>query len=132
MEGNDLVLAIVTLGGLLLAAIAIHLCAAMMKDGTLNRNGGMGIRTRATMASDETWAAAHRAALPHFYRAAYATYGVIAVVLAIGLLYWDYLNLVVSVGSLVACSALLWFGVASGIAGNRVAKVVLEQTQYEP
>lgn len=42
------------------------------RTGTLERNGLVGIRTRATMASDAAWDAGHRAAAPALGAAAWA------------------------------------------------------------
>lgn len=44
------------------AGAALLVVAALSARGTLRRNRWVGIRTRATMASDAAWAAAHRAA----------------------------------------------------------------------
>lgn len=45
----------------LLAAVLLSV-ASMARSGTLDRSGAVGIRTRATRASDEAWRAGHRAA----------------------------------------------------------------------
>jgi uncharacterized membrane protein len=46
---------------LVLAGMAVYITGRMASQGTLRRNYFVGIRTRTTMASDEAWAAAHRA-----------------------------------------------------------------------
>lgn len=49
--------------GLLMCAAVIYGLTASAAQGSTARNGAFGIRTKATMASDEAWLAGHRAAL---------------------------------------------------------------------
>ncbi|MEU6128020.1 SdpI family protein [Saccharopolyspora sp. NPDC047091] len=53
---------------------AMHLVQRLSARGTLRRNNFVGIRTRATQASDAAWAAGHRAAEPRMLQAARTGY----------------------------------------------------------
>ncbi|MCA1185304.1 MULTISPECIES: SdpI family protein [unclassified Saccharopolyspora] len=53
---------------------AMHLIQRLSSRGTLRRNHFVGIRTRATQASDAAWAAGHRAAEPRLLQAARTGY----------------------------------------------------------
>lgn len=73
--------------GVGLAAIAavIHLVSRSAVRGDLDRNGAVGIRTRATRASDLAWRSGHQAAAPWLLAASVTGYGVglLAVVAAV-------------------------------------------------
>ncbi|MDF1705848.1 MAG: SdpI family protein [Aeromicrobium sp.] len=66
-------------------ALLLGWCAGASRAGTLERNALIGIRTRATMASDAAWAAGHHAAEPALRAAAWAcgAAGLVGTVLAI-------------------------------------------------
>ena len=88
------------------------------RDGRLKRNAFAGIRTAATMRSDEAWAAAHRAGARTMM-----TGGAVSVVTGLALLLRpsNTVGGVVVVGGAVVMTALV---VVSGIQGGRAAKAV--------
>ncbi len=59
---------------LLLAAVPFHILYATVRDGNLARNNAWGIRTRATLRSDDAWARGHRAAAPYILAATLVAY----------------------------------------------------------
>jgi len=69
------------LAAIVVATVSLAGCGALLQyttraagRGALPHNGAVGIRTRATQASDEAWRAAHEAALPAMLRAAQISY----------------------------------------------------------
>jgi uncharacterized membrane protein len=46
---------------MMVGGIALVVLGAIARAGTLNRQSAVGLRTKATLASDEAWAAAHEA-----------------------------------------------------------------------
>ncbi|MGP5735950.1 SdpI family protein [Candidatus Corynebacterium faecigallinarum] len=49
---------------MLLSGLSLTLTSSI-KSGSLTRNTSIGLRTKATLASDESWDQGHKAALPH-------------------------------------------------------------------
>jgi hypothetical protein len=101
--------------------IAIEMAAAVLTivfvvlpaRGTIGRNGLVGIRTRATMRSDESWIIGHRAAIVPTSIAGGATVAVSLVYIALGR--------ADDIPAFVACAAILvggafWGVVAAGRA----------------
>ena len=62
-----------------LVGIVVRLITAQAADGHLDRNGVVGIRTRATTRSDAAWRAGHAAALPTIRVGALVGYALAAV-----------------------------------------------------
>lgn len=69
--------------GLLSLAAVTHTVRNQTLAGTLGRNHAIGIRTKATMASDAAWWAGHRAAAPWMLAAARTGYTTAAVTTAL-------------------------------------------------
>lgn len=61
------------LGTLLLSAI-IHVMIASIQSGDFSRQSVLGLRTKATLSSDQAWITGHRAALPMLKTVAWAGY----------------------------------------------------------
>lgn len=57
-----MITAVTGVAGLLIVALVLGMVAGMSRHGTLPPNGTIGLRTRATRASDAAWYAGHRAA----------------------------------------------------------------------
>ncbi|OLT39952.1 hypothetical protein BJF85_06185 [Saccharomonospora sp. CUA-673] len=75
MDTEALVGMLVGIVGLVICGVAVHWTArASAKPGALPRNHTIGIRTRATQASDEAWEAGHEASIPMMLRSAQAAY----------------------------------------------------------
>jgi hypothetical protein len=115
--------------GLLVMAVVLHALEHQVATGTLERNGLVGIRTRATMTSDEAWRAGHSAANPRVRAAAYAGYGfaAVAIVSGIVLLALDadgWVLAVPLVTALVGYAASLALLLLAAQAANRAARRV--------
>ena len=66
---DELAGVVITLFSVVLVAVLCILVTRKAADGTLGRNGSVGIRTRHTQVSDEAWRAGHAAAVPGVNRA---------------------------------------------------------------
>ncbi|MCX5069002.1 SdpI family protein [Micromonospora lupini] len=73
--------------GLLILSGVLHFVMAQTRNGRLDRNAAVGIRTKATMSTEVAWHAGHRAAAPWLLGAAIAGYGsgILAVVISLGI-----------------------------------------------
>lgn len=79
--------------------VAGGLTYGVMRQGNLPFNGAIGLRTQATMASDEAWRAGHSAAAPYF--AALTITGVTVMVVSIILPFFFYQGALYPVALLV-------------------------------
>lgn len=113
---------------LLIALMAMWMAKSISK-GSLKRNQMVGIRTRATLASDEAWAEGHKASIPHMN--AVARIGIAGVLLSL-------LSLLIRPGDgsltavhcaipIVAFSAQIIILVWGSVVGHRRAKEVVKQ-----
>lgn len=116
-----LVSALVAAFGLAVCAAALWRSTLAAADGSLARNGGVGIRTAATRRSDAAWQAAHRAAVPLAQRLAVACLVMAAVVLAVGILAGSHVVLVFA-AEMVGYLVLLLGVVPVVRAANRAAR----------
>ncbi len=69
--------------GLVVLAVLLVVVARAVHSGGLERNGLMGVRTKATMHCDECWRVGHRAAQPGLRRAGWVA--AVAAVVCVGL-----------------------------------------------
>jgi hypothetical protein len=95
------------------AAVLTIVFVVLPARGTIGRNGLVGIRTRATMRSDESWIIGHRAAIVPTSIAGGATVAVSLVYIALGR--------ADDIPAFIACAAILvggafWGVVAAGRA----------------
>lgn len=97
-----------------LATVAV---AVMAANGSLPRNRIVGMRTRATLASDAAWQAAHRASAWSL-----AAAGVISVALGLYLLVARPSRSTEAAVALAASGALLVLVVIGGVQAHRVAR----------
>jgi len=70
--------------GLLMLGVTIHFVSNQVASGDLGRNSAIGIRTKATMASDDAWEAGHAAAAPMLTVTHLTAYTAGAITLVIG------------------------------------------------
>ncbi len=102
---------ILALGTCMVSGVA-HYIAVAAKKGDLDRNAALGIRTRATMASDSAWRTGHVAAAPWMLSAAATGYfgavvtAIAAWMAAVGAAR-DFTAFVVGIVSLLAVTAIL-------------------------
>ena len=102
--------------------------ATACRTGTLPRNGVVGVRTKATMSSDEAWDAGHRAAAPALRRTAWFGLVLIAITVIVLVIVepgedpgWEFLFPVVGFVGVTVGICL------AGVVANRVAKEILAQ-----
>ena len=88
-------------------------------DGTLPRNGWVGIRTTATMANDEAWHAAHRASGRWLQVS-----GVVPIAVGVLLLFQPS-NAVGLTLTFVALAWMLAWVIAAGRRGHRIAREMM-------
>ncbi|OLT54478.1 SdpI family protein [Cellulosimicrobium sp. CUA-896] len=107
---------LVLLPVLLAAGLVLVWCARAAADGRLGRNQVAGIRTAATLASDEAWRAAHRRARPLSEGAGWVLAAAGPVLLLVP---GDSLSAVVA-----GAAALIALGltVAGAVVGSRAAR----------
>lgn len=110
------------------AGVLVQRVAKRTASGELGRNGWAGIRTKATMSSDEAWLTAHQAGLARtviggrILAASGAVAAVLGVVFAAGspgraMAVWGVAINVLALGAVVPI-------VQAAVAGNRAAKAV--------
>lgn len=61
---------VISAGGLMVTALVVYFVTKHAAEGTLDVNGGVGIKTRLTRSSQQAWEIGHRAALPWVRRCA--------------------------------------------------------------
>jgi uncharacterized membrane protein len=110
---------IVSIGFFLFAGV-FWLLASQIKSGALPRNGDFGIRTRLTKSSDESWDAAHKAALPLLSLTAWVALSLGLLTIAISLILHDEWVLLVFVG--VGYAILILLTVLMTIRANDAAR----------
>ena len=108
-------------GGFFTTAAVFGAMYFFMKSGDLARNGAVGIRTKATMSSDEAWRQGHLAGLPWVKAGTVAALasGLICVGLAVAGSGAGNVTMAVLMiggfGSIIGCV------IAAGVAANRAA-----------
>ncbi|MCY9784222.1 SdpI family protein [Nocardiopsis sp. EMB25] len=115
--------------GLIVAAAAAHHVQNASAKGALERNVLIGLRTRATLASDRAWHEGHRAAGPWLtaaVRAGYAT-GLVTIVACLAAIAVDSaLPLAWAVGA-AGYTALVALLITGTVKAHTVAKAVSEE-----
>lgn len=112
MRDNDLLGPLGLATGLVMVGLMLVVLAPAMRNGSLARNGLVGVRTPAIRRSDEAWAAGHRAgarvaAFTGWWSLAFAVVSAIVVVVA---------HNSVSEGVLYAAPAFGFLGMLVGVA----------------
>lgn len=108
--------------GFVILALAAGLVAGAAKRDALRRSSRVGIRTSATLASDQSWTAGHRAAAPWLQKAA-ALAGAMAIV-AFAALLWapaDLLAAVSNIAPIVGYGASIAMIVRAAFVADRAA-----------
>lgn len=101
---------------LMVTGVLLAVVASRSRRGTLPRNWIVGIRTSATLASDEAWNAAHRAGARALSIGAWGTFGTGALIL---------LRLSNGIGLAVVTIGLVWllaWVLRAGCLGDRAAR----------
>lgn len=106
--------------GPLAIGVVVLVLAAMIRNGELPRNRAVGIKTRATLASDQAWEAGHRAALPWMLRLGWTCLGVALVLVTVLLVGVQEVPALILFG--VVMVVLLLFSVPLTIVSNRAAR----------
>lgn len=106
--------------------VAVAAIGYLSANGSLRRNRIVGIRTRATLASDKAWSVGHAAGGP-----AMAIGGIVALVLLVfplAILGTGEVGVVVAV--LLSCAALLVGAVVGGALGDGAARRVRDASGH--
>ncbi|MCX5204975.1 SdpI family protein [Streptomyces sp. NBC_00237] len=112
--------------GLLTLGLLIQYMKKQVASGNIQRNSAIGIRTKATMASDAAWERGHAASAPMLtatFLTAYAA-GAISVVLGVVMMVSDSANAAVIVVPLCGLVVVLGLLVAASVAANTAARAV--------
>ncbi|MFF8566616.1 SdpI family protein [Streptomyces albidoflavus] len=115
--------------GLLAFGAAVHHVRSELATGTVPRNYGAGIRTRATMSSEAAWQAGHAAAGPALrlsYLTAYGT-GALSLLISLALALLDAAHPVVLVVPGAGMAAALAFLVAATRKADKAARAVPDE-----
>ncbi|MEU8892904.1 SdpI family protein [Streptomyces sp. NPDC048442] len=112
--------------GLLTLGLLIQYVKNQVVSGSIQRNSAIGIRTKATMASDAAWAKGHAAAAPTLtatFLTAYAV-GAISLVTGVVMMVSDGRNPAVLVLPLCGLVVVLGLLVAASVRANAAARAV--------
>ncbi|MEU6110780.1 SdpI family protein [Streptomyces albidoflavus] len=115
--------------GLLAFGAAVHYVRAEIATGTVPRNYGAGIRTRATMSSERAWQAGHAAAGPRLrlsYLTAYGA-GALSLLVSLVLALLDAAHPVVLVVPAAGMAAALGLLVAAARKADGAARAVPDE-----
>ncbi|MGW9403050.1 SdpI family protein [Arthrobacter sp. NPDC055585] len=108
--------------GLFLLAAVLGTVARFIGAGQLSRNQAIGIRTRATMTSDEAWTRGHEAALPWMRTAALGALAAGLACAGVGIAVTgepdNVLTGVLTLGGYALVTGLI---ITAGVAANRAA-----------
>lgn len=128
-----LVLGLVLGAALVGSGVLVRSVSRRAADGALGPNAVAGIRTKATMASEEAWLAAHRAGLRDSLLAGSVSIvgGVVILVLApvmavAGVGSPDRYAAVAGIGAMLVTLGLLGLVIRGAVVGHRAAKAVGE------
>jgi hypothetical protein len=112
--------------GLLTLGLLIQYMKKQVASGNIQRNSAIGIRTKATMASDAAWARGHAASEPMLtatFLTAYAA-GAISVALGVVMMVADSGNPAVLIVPLCGLVVVLGLLVAASVTANSAARAV--------
>lgn len=124
---------VVGVGGLGWCAIFLLQLAARSEAGEFERSYLVGVRSRATLVSDEAWREGHRAAAPSFRVAGVGllvgVVGILGLVLCETGLFGEFSSTALMIwGAVVAlssCAWVLWFAIRASVRGHRAAAKML-------
>lgn len=111
------------LAGLGIITLTAQLLVGSMRSGSLRRNAVVGLRTSATLVSDEAWLTGHAAAVPQMARAARSGWLLLAASVLCAALFRPPVGFAVAgAGYLLVIGWLL----AAAVTGHRAAKAVAD------
>ena len=114
--------------GLLMMGVTIHYVKNQVAGGAISRNSAIGIRTKATMASDRAWEAGHAAAGPMLTATCLTAYtaGVLTVAIGLASTLGDVGKAVAIVVPLCGVGAVLTLLSTAAIKANSAARATGE------
>lgn len=118
MTGSLFVIA----AGFFITAVIFGFMSWAMKSDSFDRNRAIGIRTRATLESDEAWSRGHIAAAPWMLSTAVAAAVAGFSIAALGFMGVDASNLAVVILTLGGFAVVLACLIAGAAVANRAAK----------
>ncbi|MBT2484184.1 MULTISPECIES: SdpI family protein [unclassified Microbacterium] len=108
--------------GFFLTAVIFGSMSRAMKNESFDRNRALGIRTRATLASDEAWSRGHIAPVPWVWSSAIAATVFGLALASLGFMGAEASNPAVIVITLGGFASVLACLIISGIVANRAAR----------
>lgn len=118
---SDLASLVMLLFTVVLVAVVCVLVTRKAADGGLDRNGGVGIRTRHTQASDEAWRVGHAAAVPGVNRVGWAAVATVVLAVAAQVSFGGSWGTFVGLGGMLVEVIVLLFAAGSA---NKAAQAV--------
>ena len=119
---------LVPAGLLLMSGIMFHIVYSAVRSQDLSRNRALGIRTRATLASDAAWREGHRVAGPYVLAAALSAYTSAALCVAVATTTGGA-GLLVGVSTGIGYLSVLVLLVIAGRVADGAARSVLDRDE---